>query len=231
MFSPFLVLCAVVSAPTSTDVVAQSPPAAGAASLNIIRSYKEGELTRYEITAELVLEGSNGSARALLESKVVKAHPDGTADVSITPKEFSMVVDGSEMVDGLPEPFEAKFDRHGLPDVVEVRDHRFAYALLVISSYAPGPTQLKKEFGIVWKAKDGNSTISGKGAVVEVTKEQGMALVVLQSSCEVSPSEDTPGRLKCKAWIELESGKLVRCEGTVEVGDGAVIKYKIKRMP
>lgn len=208
----------------------QTPPAPSTGAIKLERVYVKGVTDKYDVQVSLNMDGAEGKAVAKVESKVLEEPKDGIGQVEMTALSISMAMQEQEMPTEVPAPIKSKFDKSGMPTNLEVKDEKWIYALIVLSSYAPGQAETGKEFKIAWKSADGSVVIAGTGKIVEIVTADSKRVAIVKTKIKVTPTDDTPGDLELTARLDVATGRLIESEGKLTVeSDGMTASFTIKR--
>ncbi|MFY9233507.1 MAG: hypothetical protein WAO58_03510 [Fimbriimonadaceae bacterium] len=208
----------------------QTPPTPLTGAIKLERVYVKGVTDKYDVQVSLNMGGAEGKAVAKVESKVLEELKGGLAQVEMSVQSISMMMQEQEMPTEAPAPIKSTFDKMGMPSNLEVKDEKWVYALIVLSSFAPGQAETGKEFKIAWKSADGSVVIAGTGKVVEIVTVDSKRVAVVKTKMKVTPAEDTPGELELTARLAVATGTLIQSEGKLTVeSDGMTASFTIKR--
>lgn len=182
------------------------------------RTYKAGDVDKYTIDAKVTGQGQSGSASGEITFKTLEVQKDGLGLVEMSAANLKMVMGGNEQ-NAQPEAIKVKFSKNSLPATLDTNGEKWVYALVSFSGYAPGGTQVGKEFKIEWKSSDGAMTVTGTGSVSEIATVAGAKVAVVKTKLKVVPGEDSPGELEITAKLALDTGKLISAEGKLNIAN------------
>ncbi|MCH8273974.1 MAG: hypothetical protein IH851_04220 [Armatimonadetes bacterium] len=231
-----LLTCAALL--TASSPSAQSPPAppsGGQERVNLVRTYEEGKVNTYQLNLVLSGEGAEMAVSADIVMKVEKKLSGGAAQMAVSVSNFTMVRDGVEMSPEEVEQFSAKFDKHGLPvpaSIAGVESAEFFY-LTVFAGYVPAKeVKVGETNSFTWDDESG-TRIEGTSKFEGIETIDGVKAAKLTVHLDISPESGEPGTLDFTSYVEIQSGKLLKADGRLDVPGEAsgTVSVKLKKPP
>lgn len=195
--------------------------------LNLSRTYKADETHAYVLHVEMEEMGVSIDTEVFFK---VKKTSDGSAELSMAARNFSMKREGNDTGDTGPEEMLSSFDKHGLPQIMKTENESWVYVLAALSGFVPGrEVEVGNGFDVRWAATDKSYTVNGKGKLIEVVDHEDAKAARMEYSLEITPSDDHTGYVKVRSLLETSTGRGISAEGTVEV-ENQRMKFTVKRL-
>lgn len=214
---------------TSLVLAPSSMGAFPAESVKLARTFVEGEAQVFSVKASM----DAGTGALALDAEVVfkvKKLIDGGAQIAMSAQKYSSKMDGSDTGEAGPDELMSDFTSNGWPHVMSTENFAWIYILAAAAGVVPDKeVEVGKSFEIDWTSKDKSSSAKGKGKLTELVELNGKKAAKIEYEVDVSPSDPTPGRVKCITYVDRATSAPISCEGTVEV-ESAAIKFSVKRI-
>lgn len=198
---------------------------------NLERIYKENDVDRYSVSVTLTeSSGQVIEASAEVVSTVKRILERGKAEIARKMEKLVFKIDG--MLQDIPQADQRldHFDKHGMPDSMEVDGPEVLYVIAAFSAFAPhAEVAVGSSYDIKWKAQDDTVSINGKGTLTEIVEIDGAKYAKLKSTATVTPQNDTEGVVTWTSTLSLVDGKLLKADGKVEIED-TTISFKAERV-
>lgn len=210
-------LAALIAIPSTT-----APEA-----VNLIRRYTANETHAYALQVNAEQGGSEMSVKTEIVFKIGKVG-EKEATVSMSQRKFEEAGGGG--VSG-PDPKESLFGAEGIPHSMSVRNFEWIYIIASFPGLLPGKeVEVGKSFELNWTSKDGNSSVKGKGKVLEVAEVDGEKNAKIEYDLEVGPEEQDSGHVKMTNIVRMKDLVGLMSEGSVEISSGPIMKFTVKRL-
>lgn len=196
---------------------------------NWIRQFADNESQTFEVKATM---GGDGASLELAAEVVfkVKGKTSKGASIAMSAPKFELKMDGSDAGQTGPDELTSEFHGDGIPHVMSTENFAWIYILAASSGMVPArEIEMGKSFTIDWSSADKACTVKGSGKLLEWVEKDGKKAAKIAYELDVSPSDPTPGHVKCETFVERETGAPIACEGSVDV-NGQIIKYTVKRL-
>jgi hypothetical protein len=196
---------ALAMTPMQTPTVSTDP-------VTISHVYALTDDDKYTLDVKLDMGGS-AEMSADLEEKVDKL--DGKkAAVTITATNFK-----SDMGDGTtPDPFKDTLDEHHVGTHL-AHEADLVYSVFEVMSVAPAkPLKAGDSYMVELTLDEG--TISESGKMVEIKDVDGRRIASIEATSTVAPASGNPATLKIKKQVDVATGKVVKAQADLDMGNG-----------
>ena len=221
-----LIAAGIVAAGNAAPLINSDIDGSAQRGLRLERTYTEGETDTYKLTVDISEgEGTTIKGTAEVAAKVTKLLEGGRAEIKMTSKTFTLLVDGMDVGEEAPISLTTKYDKHGMPEQMNAEENDWVYILIAAPGYVPA-AEIKpgENFNIEWSSSGKSVRISGKGALLETTKIDETAVAKLKLNLEIFlEGEDAPGVMEITSYVDIETGKLLQVKGKVTVEETTVV--------
>lgn len=202
-------------------VYAQEPAQVKA---NLVRKYTAGEtqdyVAKFSMKAPAIPDNGEFRAEAVFTRKISSSSKEGgKIDTEFT--SAKMFFGDEEMPsEGLPSRKSVEHDTHGLPKTVDLENDDDPTSFLNPAFYLPAKeVALGEKFQFKWASEDGNVKLEGEGTLIATGMLYEEHVAKVSYTMSVTPKGESEGKYEITSYFNLESGKLVKAEGSLSSED------------
>lgn len=187
--------------------------------VSLMRIYAKDDSAKYDATVQMHGMGDMNFTFQLT-TKVTALEDGGKAQVSMSSTTITPSADTeSGMTPPEPKPMTYLLDKCGFPQMLETSDSAFPYIFYILSSIVPGESlNPGQSIDVAWKGTKKEDKIEGKGKFDKIQTVNGLQAAKLNYDLRVMPAnEQTAGSLKLTSWVTLNTGKLLKSEGKMQL--------------
>lgn len=205
-------------------------PAATQDTVQLTRTYKDGETAKYAVQMKFTGGGMDANLVAECDWKVKKLLDGGKASCSINPTSMKLVVGDGNAPDMGSSEFLDEFGPNAMPSNLELNNDQAVFAIMAFTGYLPNKAvKVGDSFPIDWAAKTSGIKVQGSGKLVEVSKLGETKACKIESKIEVTPGSGETGELILTSWFDAENGQLLKADGKLTIGTDTTGEVKVEK--
>jgi hypothetical protein len=212
----FIALLAVAAAPTG--------------GIDLVHSFKTGEVNKYEVKVKGDLEGRTLEATVVVSVKPLKEAKEGYTDVEFSGSQFELLIGGSDIGANAPESLIVPMNTKGWAKELDIRDEYWMYGVTVFAMMLPGEgVEKDKDVTVSWTTADKGLKVTGKQSLTDLADgTDGQKIATVKSNITMTPDKDEPATLEMTSKFVAATGKLLESSGKLKVGEEGTFDFTIK---
>jgi hypothetical protein len=195
-------------------------PAPAAKDVMLKRVYKLDEKQGY--TFEMTMGSGDGDLKIEGGFNWSAVKLDGAgADILIETTKLRVSFNGQgEDAPDLPKPLTLKFDEFGMPTKIDLDEDSNPAIGLMVACYLPNKgVALGGTYPIKWESSDGYK-LDGTGTLIATGRLYEEHVSKIQFEAKTTEKSGGEGKISGTLYANLDTGKLVKAEGTAEFESG-----------
>lgn len=196
--------------------------------VKLARIYKADESQAYTGWATTTA----GDADMKIEASFTRTTKEASADGAKVETKYSsakMTFAGDSMdVDELPDPKTEDFTAVGLQKTIDLTGEGPLDFLSPLFFVPNSEVTLGATFPVKWKSEEGTLSLEGEGRLLATGMLYEEHVAKIEMNLQLTPKDGSAATYKYMSYLNLDSGKLVKAEGTFSTDDEDNGKVEMK---